>query len=196
MGAKALVLVGVVLALGAGVGVAATQTTSAGGTAVCVNTTNGLVRVASVCRDGEYSLTIGGGGGGNAQATQNGTFTVVEGATDSGKALPLTGVTVSGRCDTVPSPFGGVPDGIVAVAVVRAASGTTMDVFKNGNPVGQTSAVVGGFGAPPGMTTGGAGTADTILTSNGATATITVGGYGDPTSRTCKFLWQGVEAAN
>src|SRR5919204_6945211 len=127
---------------------------------------------------------------------QNGTFTVVEGATDSGKALPLTGVTVSGRCDTVPSPFGGVPDGIVAVAVVRAASGTTMDVFKNGNPVGQTSAVVGGFGAPPGMTTGGAGTADTILTSNGATATITVGGYGDPTSRTCKFLWQGVEAAN
>jgi hypothetical protein len=52
----------VVLALGAGVAFAARQATASGGTDVCVNNTNGLVRVADLCRDGEHRVIIGGGG--------------------------------------------------------------------------------------------------------------------------------------
>jgi hypothetical protein len=181
----------------AGVAVAATQKVSSGGTSLCVNDTNGLVRVDTTCRDGEHRVTIGGGG--NAQVTQSGTFTVAAGSTGSGKALPLTGATVAGRCDSIPSGSAGVSDGIVALAVVQAAGGTTMDVFRpnGGNPIGQTSSgPFGGFGVPPGSASGSSGTAQAILTSNGATATISVGGYGDPTSHTCSFLWQAVEAPN
>jgi hypothetical protein len=192
-----LAVAAVVLSLGAGVAYAATQATAAGGTNVCVNNTNGLMRVGETCRDGEHPLTIGGGGSSNAQVTQNGTFTVAVGETSVGKALPLTGVSVSGRCNAVPSPFPDMSDGIVALAEVDAASGTTMDVFsRGGNPLGRSSAEFGGFGAPPGITTGGSGTASAIVRSNGATATITVGGYGDPSSKTCTFLWQAVEASD
>jgi hypothetical protein len=35
-----------------------------------------------------------------------------------------------------------------------------------------------------------------IVTSNGATATITFGGYIDQASGNCRFLWQAVEVAN
>jgi hypothetical protein len=94
-----------VLALGLGVSFAATQATASGGTDVCVNNTNGLVRVANLCRDGEHPLTIGGGGA--TQVTQNGTFTVPWSETGTGKVLPLTGVTISGRCDMIPPEFGG-----------------------------------------------------------------------------------------
>ena len=121
------------------------------------------------------------------------------GETGAAKALPLTGATVLGRCEAVPSPFPGLPDGIVGLAVVQAASGTTMDIFGaggGGSPVGRSSATIGGFGAGPGMPTGSSGTANAILTSNGATATVTVGGYGDPASKTCTFLWEAVETPN
>ena len=60
----------VVLALGAGVAYAATQLASSNGTDVCVNQTNGLMRVTPTCRDGEYPMTIGGGSG--AQVTSSG----------------------------------------------------------------------------------------------------------------------------
>jgi hypothetical protein len=46
------------------------------------------------------------------------------------------------------------------------------------------------------MPTGGGGTSTLILTSNGATATITVGGFGDPASKACTFVWQVVESPN
>ena len=195
MFARAVLAVVVVLALGTGGAFAARQLASSGGIAVCVNDTNGLMRAASTCHDGEHALTIGSGGG-NAQVTQNGTFTVALGGTSAGKTLPLTGAIVSGRCDAVPAPFPGVPDGIVGLVVVQAASGTTMEIpsQSGGNP--QSSATFGGFGAGPGMPTGGGGTATMIFTSNGATATITVGGFGDPASKTCTFLWQVVEAPN
>jgi hypothetical protein len=180
-----------VLALGAGGGFAAGRLASSGGTTVCVNDTNGLMRAASTCRDGEHSLTIGGG---NVQATQNGIFSVAEGETSAGKALPLTGVTVSARCESVPGPFPGVPDGIVGRLVVQAASGATMQV--GGSPAEQTSQGIGGFGVPPGTSTPGGGTTTQVLTSNGATATITAAGFADPVSKTCSFLWQAVEASN
>ena len=144
MGPRLIATVVVLLALGAGAAYATTQTAASGGTNVCVNDTNGLVRVAQGCRDGEHPLTIGGGGG-NAQATQKGTFTVPWGETARAKQLPLTGVTLS--------------------------------VF-------------------PGMGTNGGTTQHAILTANGATATITVGGSVDPDSRTCIYLWQAVETAN
>jgi hypothetical protein len=193
MNRAAIVAVAVaVLALGAGVAFAATQATAAGGTKVCVNNTNGVVRVADVCRDGEHPLTIGGGG--TTQVTQNGTFSVPWGETGSGKVLPLTGVTISGRCDTIPPEFGG---GALPRLLIEAANGTTMDAFADvaASGTGKTSLLLppAGGSNPSGVS---AGTRYAILTSNGATATITVGGTADVNARTCIFLWQAVEAPN
>jgi hypothetical protein len=101
------VIAGVVvtmLALGAGAGYAATQSTASGPTNVCVNDTNGLMRVATTCHDAEHPLTIDGGG--SSQVTQGGTFSVPWGETAGGKVLPLTGVTLSGRCEVFSAPFG------------------------------------------------------------------------------------------
>lgn len=181
-----------VLALGAGVAFAATQATASGGTDVCVNNANGLVRVADRCRDGEHPLTIGGGGA--TQVTQNGTFSMSWGETGSGKVLPLTGVTISGRCETTPPQFG---EGASPRLLIEAANGTTMDVFSDfvGGGAAKTSVLLppaGGF-SPSGVS---AGTRYAILTSNGATATITVGGTTDTAAKTCIFLWQAVEAHN
>jgi hypothetical protein len=180
-----------VLALGVGVSFAATQTTASGGTDVCVNNTNGLVRVANLCRDGEHPLTIGGG---TTNVTQNGTFRVPWGETGAGKVLPLTGVTISGRCDTIPPEFGG---GALPRLLIEAANGKTMDVFADvaASGTGRTSVLLppAGGSNPSGVS---AGTRYAILTSNGATATITVGGTADVDARTCIFLWQAVEAPN
>jgi hypothetical protein len=188
-----VVAVAAALALGAGVAYAATQTAASGGTNVCVNNTNGLVRVADACRDGERALTIGGGGG-NGQVTQNGTFSVPWGQAGSGKVLPLTGVTISGRCDTIPPEFG---EGGLPRAVIEAANGSTMDVFADQtSPAGsgKTSVLLppAGGSNPGGVSVG---TRTAILTSNGATA-ITVGGTADVAARACIFLWQAVEAPN
>ena len=91
-----------VLALGAGAAYAATQLATTDGTQVCVNNTNGLMRVDSACRDGEHLLTIGVGG--DIQVTQEGPVTVGWGSTGTGKTLPLTGVTVAGKCELATSP--------------------------------------------------------------------------------------------
>ena len=184
-----------VLALGASVAYAATQTTASAGTNVCVNDTNGLMRVAETCRDGEHPLTIGGGGG--IQVTQNGTFTVPWGETGTGKILPLTGVTVSGQCDVFSTPFGG--DGVNARVLIEAPAGKTMDFFPgefNADPRGVSSILLPPAASfLPGMGTH-ASTEYAILTAMAATATITIGGYADPDSRTCTYLWQAVEALN
>jgi hypothetical protein len=181
-----------VLAVGAGVAFAATQATASGGTNVCVNNTNGAVRVAEICRDGEHPLTIGGGGA--TQVTQNGTFSVPWDQTGNGKTLPLTGVTISGRCDVIPPEFGG---GALPRLLIESASGTTMDVFSDVG-IGGTSKTSVLLAPAGGSNPGGvsAGTRSAILTSNGATATITVGGTVDVATRTCIFLWQAVEAPN
>jgi hypothetical protein len=194
MFARAILAIIIVLVLGTGGAFAASHLAASGGTAVCVNDTNGLIRASSTCRDGEHALTIGGGG--NVQATQNGTFTLAAGETSAGRALPLTGASVSARCQVVPAPFPGVSDGIVGSLVIQAASGTTMDIPSQYGGNAQSSTTFGGFGAPPGSPTGGGGTATLILTSSGATATITAGGFGDPASKTCTFLWQAVESPN
>lgn len=186
----------VALALGAGVAVAATQRTASSGTNVCVNNTNGLMRVAETCRDGEHPLTIGAGGG-NGQVTQNGTLTVPWGETGAGKVLPLTGVTVSGQCDVFPGPFGG--EGANARVLVEAPTGQTMDAFPgqfNASPKGVSSMLLPPAASFfPGMGTS-SGTQYAILTANAATATITIGGSIDPDSRTCSYLWQAGEAPN
>ena len=152
---------------------------------------------AGGCRDGEHSLTIGGGGG-NAQATQKGTFTVPWGETAGAKQLPLTGVTLSGRCETFSGPFGG--EGASARLFIETPSGQTMDVFPgpfNSSPTGVSSILLPPVASFfPGMGTNGGTTQHAILTANGATATITVGGTTDNAARTCLFLWQAVEAPN
>lgn len=187
------------LALGAGVALAATQQASSSGTAVCVNDTNGLIRVAPACREGEHGLTIGGGG--NAEVTQHGTFTVPWGQSGTGKVLPLTGVTVSGRCELTPPEAGDIG---LARILLEAASGKTMAAFTDAggeqNPVGRASILTrpissggtGPFGDLPARN----GTLDAILTSNDATATITIGGYVDTSLRTCLYLWQATEIPN
>ena len=191
-----LAVVAVVLALSAGVAYAATQGAS-GATNVCVNNTNGLMRAAETCRDGEHPLTIGGGG--TTQVTQNGTFNVPWGETGGGKVLPLTGVTVSGRCEVFSLPFGN-GEGANARALVEAASGTTMDFFPgdfNASPKGVTSRLLPPSASfAPGMGVSYQLTPPLILTSNRATATLTIGGYVDADSRTCMFLWQAIEAPN
>ncbi len=186
------------LALGAGVAVAASHLASSAGTAVCVNDTNGLMRAASTCREGEHALTIGGGG--NVTATQHGTFTVPWGESGTGKVLPLSGVTVSGRCEVIAP----LTDIALARVLIEAASGTTMDAFTEAggeqNPVGRTSILTrpisnGGTG-PFGDLAARNSTLDAIVTSNGATATMTLGGYVDTSSRTCVYLWEAVEVSN
>jgi len=158
-----------------------------------VNNTNGLVRVADACRDGEHPLTIGGGG--VTQVTQNGTFSVPWGQTGTGKVLPLTGVTISGRCDTIPPEFG---EGGLPRALIEAANGRTMDVFADSTTPAGTDKTTALLPPAGGSNPGGVfvGTRTAILTSNGATATITVGGTADVAARTCVFLWQAVEAPN
>jgi hypothetical protein len=192
---KAVLAVAALVLVGAGAAVAATQATGPAITSVCVNDTNGLIRASDVCRDGEHAASVGGGGS-STRVTQNGTFTVPWGETGGAKALPLTGVTISGRCETFTNPFGG-GDGANARALIEAPSGKTMDYFPNfGNPP-TTSSVLQPPAASfvPGM---GSNTSaqHAILTSNGATATIETGGYVNSDARTCVFLWQAVEAPN
>jgi hypothetical protein len=188
-----LAVVAVALALGAGVAYAATQTTASGGTTACVNDTNGLVRVTDACREGEHPLTIGGGG--NATATQNGVFSVAADTTGGSKSLPLTGLILSGRCVTIPPESGG---GMLARPLLEAASGQTIDVFSLtgiGSVVDGHSALLVpvGFESPFGTKKS---SETAVVTSNGATATITFGGYVDHAAGDCKFLWQAVETPN
>jgi hypothetical protein len=185
-------VVAATLVLGAGVAYAATQTAASSVTDVCVNDTNGLMRASATCRDGEHPATVGGGG--SVQVTQNGTLSVASGETGGAKILPLTGVTVSGKCDTFSTPFGG--DATTARPLVEAAAGTTMDFFPTfGSPKVSSVLLPPVASFLPGMGSH-AGTQYAVLTANGATATITFGGYVDPDSKACSFLWQAVEAPN
>jgi hypothetical protein len=73
-----------------------------------------------------------------------------------------------------------------------------MDVFADaasGTGTSKTSVLLppAGGSSPSGASVG---TRSAILTSNGATATISVGGTADVGARTCVFLWQAVEAPN
>jgi hypothetical protein len=185
------------LALGAGVALAATQTSAV--TSACVNDTNGLMRAADACRDGEHRVPIGGGGAGGTAVTENGSFTVPAGSTGGGKTLPLTGVTVSGRCETFASPFGSA-EGFNARVLVEAPAGKTMDFYPadfNASPTGVTSRLLPPVASLiPGMGTSSLTSVGGILTVNGATATLTTGGSVDADARTCTFLWQAVESPN
>jgi hypothetical protein len=121
---------------------------------------------------------------------------VTLGTTGTGQRLPLTGVTVSGRCTLVtpPPPFGS--SFAIARALVEAASGTAMDAL---------STFSGTFGGQSLLTQPLAdtnigdrrfGTTSVIVSSGGATATITIGGAIDLDAGTCTFLGQAVEAPN
>ena len=188
----------VVLALGAGVAYAATQLQSSEGTNVCVNQTNGLMRATSTCRDGEYAMTIGGGS--DVRVTQSGTFTVEGGVTSAPMTLPLTGVTISGKCEvqTPPPPY---PLAGLARVILAAPSGG-MDAFVTtpnggGGTIGGTSVTtlpVVAYGGSSSMF--GAGWA--VVTANAATAQITIGAQVDmsTTPKTCSYLWQAIEAPN
>lgn len=187
---KIIASVVVVLSLGVGVAYAATQLSSSDGTQVCVNDGSGLMRVASTCRTGEYPLTIGGGS--DVVVTQNGTFTVNVGQSAS-KTLPLTGITVTGFCtfDAAAPPY--IYDQVNARARLDAANGATMDI-PGANVIGGQSWVypqpIGGAGA---FFSGG-NHVTMLATSNGATATITIGATATWSPQTCTFLWQATEA--
>ena len=177
------------LALGAGVAYAATQLAYSDGTQVCVNQTNGLMRASSTCRDGEYAMTIGGGG--NVVVTQNGTFEVAPGQSVS-KTLPLTGITVTGFCTFDPA-HEIFADMVTARARLDAASGATMDI--------PSAKVIGGQSWVQGLTfaaaTGAYANHTTwVATSRGATATIALGSTAMFSPQKCIFLWQATEAPN
>ena len=188
----------VALALGSGVAYAATQLSSSDGTKVCVNNTNGLVRVASSCRDAEYALMIGGGG--SPVEVRNGTFASVPwGTTSEGVELPLTGVTLAGKCDS----YGPIPPDIpneIGLGRLLITSDTTMvalsDSSFSGGTIAGTSLLT-----DPSATASGAGVnsrlgANTLVVANGATATITFGAQVNAPARTCTYFWQAIEAPN
>jgi hypothetical protein len=183
-----------VVAACAGVGYAATQ--SAPVTSACVNDTNGLMRAAEACRDGEHRVSIGAAGGG-AAVTQNGPFSLAPGASGGGKTLPLTGAIVSGRCETSTGPFGG--EAATARVLVEAPAGTAMDFLPaefNSSPSGVTSRLLPpAASAVPNMGTSSV-MVSSIFTANGATATLTIGGHVAPDSHTCTLLWQATESPN
>lgn len=198
---KIMASVVVVLALGAGAAYAATQLATTDGTQVCVNDTNGLMRVDSTCREGEHMLTIGGGG--DIQVTQQGPLTVGWGSMGTGKTLPLTGVTVAGKCDLVTSPPAppGTPEiglGRLLITSNGMTGFTSGDLYTpgSGGTIGGQSLLT-----IPATTANGTGVNNnigpaTIVTANGATATITFGVQVDAVNRTCTYLWQATEAPN
>ena len=184
----------VVLALSAGVAYAATQLAASDPTQVCVNDANGLMRVAAVCREGEHAMTIGGEG--DVRVTQEGTFTVGWGTTGLGVTLPLTGVTVAGKCELVTSPPAppGTPD--IGLARVLLATTGNMTAFSGnvGTVAGQSLLTIPATTASSSGINHGSGSA--IVVSNGATATLTFGAQANGPDRTCTYLWQAVEAPN
>jgi len=199
---KIIASVVVVLALGAGVAYAATQLAASNGTDVCVNQTNGLMRASSACREGEYAMTIGGGS--DVVATSSGTVTVAVGATSAPTKLPLSGVTVTGVCDRQNPPVPPYsPDAAVARMAFSAPNG--MDAVSSGGAVGGGIGNAGTIGGASlthsiqgvlsvGQITFGYGS--TIVTANDATATITYGVQLSEPAKTCKFVWQAMEAPN
>ena len=200
MVAKISMLVVGVLALGAGVAYAATQLASSSVTAVCVNKTNGQMRASSTCRDGEDAMTIGGGS--NVAVTQNGTFTVPLGTTGTAKTLPLTGVTIAGKCDLQTAPPA-ASEATLARIVLSVSTGTMDAMASSGTgghagTIGGTTlttgpAAMGGSNTFEGLANG---VGSAIVTANGATAAITFGAHVDTTTKNCSYLWQATEAPN
>ena len=199
---KIVVSVVVLLALGAGVAFAATQLASTDGTHVCVNQSNGLMRVSSTCRAGEDAMTIGGGN--DVAVTPSGTVTVAVGATSDPITLPLTGLRITWSCDRQNAPVPPYsPDAAVARISVAAPTGT-MDVITSQPKLGGlglvgtidgtavTYSVYGTLNV--GDVNFGEGTA--IASANGATASLTYGVQVSEPGKTCKFVWQATEAPN
>jgi hypothetical protein len=183
------------LALSAGVAYAATQLASSDGTEVCVNEVNGLMRVASTCRESEYPLTIGGGG--NVEA-HSGTFAdVAWGATSTGVTLPLTGVTLAGKCEAqgpVP-PYLPYEVGLARLLITRdGGMAAFMDSSFAGGTIGGTSVLT-----DPATTAHDAGVANhlgtgVLVRANGATATIAFGAQVNAPARTCTYFWHAIES--
>ncbi len=194
---KIIASVVVVLSVGVGAAYAATQLSSSDGTQVCVNQGSGLMRVASTCRTGEYPLTIAGGS--NMAVTQNGTVTVDVGGSAS-KRLPLTGITVTGLCEFLPAAPPYSYDQVIAHIRLDAASGETMDILPAKVIAGSSwldPQLLAGAGVIPGYgETSGGNFRTYVVTSRGATATITVSAIASWTPQRCSFLWQAIEAPN
>jgi hypothetical protein len=194
---KIIASVVVVLSLGVGVAYAATELTAADDTQVCVNEGSGLMRVASTCRTGEYALTIGGAS--DVVVTQNGTVTVDVGE-NAGKTLPLTGITITGRCEFLPAAPPYLYDQVIAHIRLDAASGETMDILPAkviGGSSWEDGQVLAAAGVTPGYGEWSGGNFRTyVVSSRGATATITVSAIASWTPQTCSFLWQATEAPN
>jgi hypothetical protein len=137
-----------------------------------------------------YAATDGVSSG-SGWVTQRGTFTVPVGQTGGSATLPLTGITLAGRCV-----LNAQAPSVVAYADLHAAEGKTMDAFV---PAGGGAPTIGGTSATTyvaaegeSATTNG-GVARVIASSNDAIATTTVGGVADWPSQTCTFMWQALE---
>lgn len=119
---------------------------------------------------------------------------VTLGTTGTGQRLPLTGVTVAGRCrSTMPPP--GFPSDQVAQVVVEAASGRTMDALSMFSGTFGGQSLVTQPLADTNIAQRRFGTTSLIVSSSGATATITIGASIDLDTGACTFLGQAVEAS-
>jgi len=189
----------VVLALLAGVALAAAQLASSEGTLVCVNNTNGLVRVDSTCRVGEYPMAIGGGS--SVRVTGGLSSGVAWGATATAGTLPLTGVTLAWKCRLyTPPPGQGLEFAKPELHVTTSGSMTAFGGTGNlgGGTIGGNSISVLGSGIAGGTSSPVSYGSEppAVVTSNEATSSIAWGAQVDATAKTCTFLWQAVEAPN
>jgi hypothetical protein len=183
-----------VLLVAGGVAVAATRSAAAdpNGVSVCVNKTNGLVRVADTCRDHETTMALGGS---DLQVTR-GEVTLAVGAQAVTGTLPVTGLRLTGECVPAPPQIG---DALLARMRVTAVNGQAFDAFVDGGFTPSLSLGVTETLLPPAAGANGAfqpetSTLQTVLIKTPAgTATIKIGGFASVLTHTCRFFWQAEE---
>jgi hypothetical protein len=181
------------LLVAGGVAVAATRSTGAepNATSVCVNNTNGLVRVSNSCREHETAMALGGS---SLQITR-GAVTLAAGAEAVTGTLPVTGLRLTATCVPAPPEIG---DFLLARMVVTATSGQAFDAFVDGGFSPSLSQGVSEANLPPaasaGMFQAETATLQTVMiTSPAGTATLKIGGFASINSDTCRLSWQAEE---
>jgi hypothetical protein len=183
-----------VLLVAGGVAVAATRSAAAdpNGVSVCVNNTNGSVRVDHTCREHETALTLGGS---SIQVTR-GSVTLASGAEAVTGTLPVTGLRLTATCVAAPPEFGDILNGRM---LVTAVNGQAFDVFVSGGFTPSLSTGVTEALLPPAAGAHGVFQPETsalqtaLITMPAGTVTLKIGGFTSVLTDTCRFFWQAEE---
>jgi hypothetical protein len=121
-------------------------------------------------------------------------LTVPAGTTGAAKTLPLTEVTVAGKCEFVTAPPAPSEEGLARIEL--SVSSGTMDAIASSGTGGHVAtfggttlttgpAAVAGGGASSAIANG---VGSAIVTANDATATITFGAHVDATTKSCTYV--------